>query len=1014
MRCMLLSCVWALGLLFAVAARGDVQPMDAAALAQQFRAENQPVEPLADGTIVCEAEEFRVGDSAWRAMNWGTNYYAATFANTFLSRKAYLSAPPECEPSDATRHIRVGQPGRYLVLARYEAAFRFETQFRVRIAQGGKTVFDRLYGARSNPKVWAFRQKVQPEVQWSWGAVENVVWEGHDAAVNLQAGTAVVTLTAQRQPGDAARRNVDLLLLTPHAEEVAMRLEKENYLPLDGLLTQEGDVYLRLHNQSTGNLILTIPPCTEHSPYWVHLRKWKPQTLQAAANATTQWTEVGSLLDTLSDGQWVWSAKGDAPEAPLKYRVEVGVRGADGKIAPIRAVEGTSAQLRLAFDANTRYTRRIRLPQEILAALVQHLKQHPVPGKLPQQTLIYGYTFEPMEGQPEYNSLVAEFTGLFNLTPTTATVQSGGAVPRGYIDVRYLNLTQLEEHCQKLVKEGVAPQIACVSLGDEISLPAPPATDHEGFRNWLQQQNADPRQVDPASGGDWQKIQYAPQPATADSKPALYYFSRRYAEHHGIQQQKQRTDILRRYLPNAGIGANFSPHHPPEYIGEVHKWVTLFRRQGMTMPWSEDYIWQIPVGSQQMNFMNLDLCRAGIKHHPQAKIHFYVMPHWPGNTPRSWRRQFYGDLAHGMKIVNLFEFRPVQAAYTENHVSLPEMYREVRRAFCELGTFEDLVQAGQVSPGVIALWRSEAGDVWHDHDPPFGAGLRTLYVALRHLQLPLDIVVEEDALAGELRKYRVLYLADRHVSRAASRAIADWVASGGRLFATAGAGLWDEFNQPNEILQNLYGIRPTGLEADAELKFVKQDLPFAKQLQTIACPGLEGTLPVVGACARFELAGAEAAGTFADGKPAVARRAHGKGEVLYCGFLPGLTYFQPAIPRRPADRGSSDDAMAHFVPTQFDLRCGELLGRLAADLPRAVECSDPLVETTKLVAPGGVLIPLVNFRGQKIDQLEVRLRGPLPGKSAALASGTAVQQSRDGDTTIFRFPLDVADALILR
>jgi len=42
-----------------------------------------------------------------------------------------------------------------------------------------------------------------------------------------------------------------------------------------------------------------------------------------------------------------------------------------------------------------------------------------------------------------------------------------------------------------------------------------------------------------------------------------------------------------------------------------------------------------------------------------------------------------------MKIVNLFEFRPVQAAYTENHVDQPEMYREVRRAFHELGTFEE-------------------------------------------------------------------------------------------------------------------------------------------------------------------------------------------------------------------------------------------------------------------------------------------------------------------------------------
>ena len=28
----------------------------------------------------------------------------------------------------------------------------------------------------------------------------------------------------------------------------------------------------------------------------------------------------------------------------------------------------------------------------------------------------------------------------------------------------------------------------------------------------------------------------------------------------------------------------------------------------------------------------------------------YVMPHFVGNHPASWRRQFYGDIAHGVKI----------------------------------------------------------------------------------------------------------------------------------------------------------------------------------------------------------------------------------------------------------------------------------------------------------------------------------------------------------------------------
>src|SRR5207237_2589766 len=144
-----------------------------------------------------------------------------------------------------------------------------------------------------------------------------------------------------------------------------------------------------------------------------------------------------------------------------------------------------------------------------------------------------------------------------------------------------------------------------------------------------------------------------------------------------------------------------------------------------------------------------------------------------------------------MKIVNLFEFRPVQAAYTENHVTGPEMYQQVRTALHELGQFEDIVQDGRVSPARAGLWFSETADIWDDDRPPFDAAKRTLYLAIRHQQLPLDVVVEADALAGELRQYKLLYLADAHVSAAASKVIANWVVAGGRLFATAGAGMFD-------------------------------------------------------------------------------------------------------------------------------------------------------------------------------------------------------------------------------
>src|SRR5207237_5429135 len=137
-----------------------------------------------------------------------------TFANTFLSRKAFLGAPEQIEGAVASIMVRVPSAGRYLALVRYEAVPRYQTQFRLKVEQGGVTKLDRLYGARDNLKIWGFHEKLKKEAVWSWGAVENVVWEGHEAYADLQPGDARLTLLAAKQPEPAARRNVDVVMLT--------------------------------------------------------------------------------------------------------------------------------------------------------------------------------------------------------------------------------------------------------------------------------------------------------------------------------------------------------------------------------------------------------------------------------------------------------------------------------------------------------------------------------------------------------------------------------------------------------------------------------------------------------------------------------------------------------------------------------------------------------------------------------------------------------------------------------
>lgn len=75
----------------------------------------------------------------WTALDWAysDNYYAATIADTFLSRRSYLRAPANVtSTSIASATMAIPQADEYSVMMRYEATYRFETPFEVTITQG--------------------------------------------------------------------------------------------------------------------------------------------------------------------------------------------------------------------------------------------------------------------------------------------------------------------------------------------------------------------------------------------------------------------------------------------------------------------------------------------------------------------------------------------------------------------------------------------------------------------------------------------------------------------------------------------------------------------------------------------------------------------------------------------------------------------------------------------------------------------------------------------------------------
>jgi hypothetical protein len=199
---------------------------------------------------------------------------------------------------------------------------------------------------------------------------------------------------------------------------------------------------------------------------------------------------------------------------------------------------------------------------------------------------------------------------------------------------------------------------------------------------------------------------------------------------------------------------------------------------------------------------------------PGRIIMQYVMAHDPGNTPNSHRRRFYGGIAHGNKWINLFEFQTFATGAGDfcdgfgGDMKHNGMYASVRKQNNELGMFDDILAAGVHNAAGVktALLFSETADIYMDGYGTPGAEKRALYVALRHASIAIDVVIEDDVEDGTLNEYAVLYAAEAHMTQSSSERLAQWVHTGGTLFAAGGLLLLNETNQTNLVMASILGV----------------------------------------------------------------------------------------------------------------------------------------------------------------------------------------------------------------
>ncbi len=1068
-----------------------------------FAQEKKPVR------LFAEAEDFIVTSRGWKVMPYRDNYYAGSFAITFLSRMGCLSASDEMDAGKtaiAEQRIQVPYADSYELLARYEQPFQFAAEFTVEVEQGGKVVARFPCGRLDQPKIWAFNnhQRV-PMERYSWSGTDNIVWQ-HPGKVTLAAGPATLRLIATAQMDgnkprvNSAKRNVDVICLTN--DKVGMEAQKKTgYLEFDGWLVQDGDLFLRITNpkDAAGPVVPIIAPFVQgqHSPYYVHIRDWptthvlksgrltsptayriagpRSDRVKAASLArelptekyyvagkgaakltipdaeylkpgdSSGWVPAGQVLDALNTSQWFPQTLSRTKTDSVYLRMEFGIPDGKGGVKVVKdiTVKGparnlspacfdvpgvVNPNLELAAVMRKRYwLPQIRTQKEVLDWLNAEVARFAKPGEAPKRMLHYG-----IMGFGNAQSAFPEAKQLALALGDNTTFGVEGK--KRDLVAHWGDPSPAWIKKQEQTRKGGFNDLRIVSYGDEIHLPAIPLKDDE-FATWLK-----------AHGVNHD----GPMKYTTDRKNPLFYYAQIAAKEKGAAKFAAGTA----YYKSKGVltGANYSPH--ANYLVTELDYIRPFKLKAMSMPWTEDYAWQIAEFSPQVVGYLVSGLRAGAKY-DDLPIHMYVMPHSPGNLPETFRRSYYASIAHGAKIINYFCATPSAVGYTENYIDsydLP-MWKQLSTCTHEAAKFEDYVMDGKVRPAKVGLLLSSTDELITGVNN-FSLALhnnerKALWYALRHAQIPVDFLSEDDVIDGHAKDYKIIYITQQYVHSKCLGALQKWCESGGTVVAMVGGGYWNEFQKENPAAVKFYGATGSKITTDPKLisKYLtkenvpflsKHDLPRYEPIDAVqwclrGLPRVEPdpnpapehifNVPVIAWKQSLKATDGTVIGKFKDGSPAVVLKRHGAGRAILFGFLPGQAYVQSGLPVRPVDRGANAESSAHYLPTSMRL---PLLARLTDDflgryalIAKPVVTTDGLVETTcidtpaKDGKPAKLAVPLINWTGAELTSLTITIRGvEKVSKVRSVELGELKYKLTRGGL-IVEMPLNVADMLLI-
>ncbi|NQU11429.1 hypothetical protein HQ590_11600 [bacterium] len=1008
-------CVFLVGLTVAVN-HANAQTAPAAAAPTVIVAEGEFFTP--------QAGKARAG---WKLTPQDQSYASHTYGGMWVMNGALIGAPAQSVGAVATQQITVPVAGAYRVWSKYQAPPYFNYRHKLEIVQGGKTVFSHVYGKVDAPRFWSFSAGMHPQIWWFWG-MDHDAAESPKTMANLVAGEAELQITSVAQPEPAGDRFIDFIVLTTEPEDTYQGYQpRGSGSPFMFESLAASRLYARFKNTTDKPAVLTARATGGHMVplYWGQSGEFPTKDQPVAPGQWSPWFNLAKILRLAHDEGVIASLPGDATF--------------DFQIARDQSGQDLAADFKLASgetfvipkDIAWNRDAKVLTSREHAAKLVELAKtkwRTANGGKKPQKIAFYG-DFRKLPNQSWADSL-KDALGYNTLLPDPYP-----HLKRDGYGFTY-DAAAMQKYASSLTPEQRV-NTRILSFGDEVQLGEidyNSAANLAKFRAWLQKKGLtkDDLGVDPAAA-----------PLTKTGDPRLVWYANLFNEEERFAPFAANTRLAEQlFHPDVLTGANYSPHHAPQYYGPIFQWVDLFKYRGMKAFWTEDYIFSVPESPQIISWMFATM-RCGVKYH-DLPIHCYVMPHAPGQTPGNLRRNTLFAVGAGALDIDNFWVAPAENV-TENYVAWGylDTFRVIHESIYDSAEIEDVSVGGKPRPARVAIILSKATDFNESKltiDPkqdPFASQCgnvqgnlqqtlcrkdqQMLYLALRNAQHSVELITEDDMNDGVngkdiLANYEVIYFAGEWIDNRAARKLDAWVKNGGVLYATAGLGHLNQFNQPEPALLALLGLKSVTVEKNAYHLRPLLELPLVKPIDTITLDG-GGKIPAIAMKQVLTLnpaAGAKVVGKWTNGDPAVTVRDYGKGKAIAVGTLAGHSFFKTGTKVVPFARGGYKNL---YAPLDFDPAATKL-ALLGVDakpgLARDIVCSNAHIEAQVLDNQGGTLVTLVNWANEPAKAVKVVLALPFKPSAARLVSaGKAIPVNYEHGAAVFTLDVSEAEFVLL-